>query len=132
MLDLTLLSDEFKLDLGERVTIAGFSLVNEIGSGSEEVMSTHLKGTISERWPTRAFVDTGAVHSEMGMCGGPVVLVSNKNVCVGMLEGLVPLRQSGAVDEDEVHTRLQGRSVIILATELHNFLSDIEEFGPTR
>lgn len=127
-LTLTLLPDGNKVDVEDQVSIAGFSLVDDINSGPESVTPTRLEGTISELWPNRAFVDTGVAHSEMGMCGGPVTLASDHSVCVGLLEGLVPVKQLKNGDSDkDPHAHLQGKSVLIMATELRNFLLDVEK-----
>lgn len=124
---LTLLANDVKFKIGDCVTIAGFSSESGNGVGSRKGTPTCVKGMISELRPSRAFIDTGVVYPEMGMCGGPVVLSNDRSVCIGMLEGLVPLNELENSNEGHPHMGLQGRSVVILATELRNFLLDIEE-----
>lgn len=116
-------SDE--LHAGEDVNIGGYRLVGESGSGTEAVIEVKLEGQISELIQRRAFVNTGMEDSEMGMCGGPVVTKKDKQVCVGILEGLVPRIKEGQ-EAEETHRRVEGHSVIITARELHKFLHDVE------
>lgn len=111
--------------IGQDVTLAGFQLIGESGCGTEAVVGVELHGTISEESKSRAFVNTGDMESEMGMCGGPVVKRRKRNVCVGVVEGLVPRPQHGE-DVEEMHRRVAGHTVLIGAKELGMFLHDVE------
>lgn len=122
---LQLPADEASVESGQRISITGFRLLGESGSGTEAVVGTEVGGTVSEVWKSRAFVDTGDELTEMGMCGGPAVLADSPNICVGVLEGLVPLLEPEDKPEEE-HKRLQGKSVLVSAKELRMFLCDVE------
>eukprot|EP00178_Gracilaria_changii_P026150 TRINITY_DN803_c0_g1_i2.p1 TRINITY_DN803_c0_g1~~TRINITY_DN803_c0_g1_i2.p1 ORF type:complete len:285 (-),score=33.72 TRINITY_DN803_c0_g1_i2:743-1597(-) len=117
--------DDAEPEVGTEVTIGGFRLLGESGSGTEAVMEAPLDGKVSEIVHSRMFVNTGDTVSEMGMCGGPVVLKDSPNICLGILEGLVPQVEEGQ-DAGEMHRRVAGHSVIITARELQMFLHDIE------
>lgn len=121
------------------VVIAGFRLVGDSGSGTERVVLAHVQGKVAEVWNSRVFVDTGSVLTEMGMCGGPAVSATDRNVCVGILEGLVPPLDDestgdissgggevGTSKHDKTHKRLQNKSVLVGAQELRSFLHDVE------
>ncbi|PXF42772.1 hypothetical protein BWQ96_07479 [Gracilariopsis chorda] len=110
---------------GQKVAIGGYRLIGESGSGTEAVIETKLDGAVSEVVQSRVFVNTGNVDSEMGMCGGPVILQDNDTSCCGILEGLVPRIEEGA-EVQEMHRRVAGHSVYITARELQMFLHDIE------
>lgn len=112
--------------IGLEVVVAGYRLVGESGSGLEAVVPCEIVGEVSELGKSRGFVDTGAVDTEMGMCGGPVVLSRERGTCVGILEGLVPRIQPGQQAEGEMHGRVAGQSVFIGAGELDMFLEDVE------
>lgn len=119
------LDDDDATHIGERVKIGGYRLQGESGSGTESVLKVELEGEVTERNKYRGFVDTGNVDSEMGMCGGPVVLNGAPEICLGLLEGLVPRPEKEQVAE-EAHRRLAGKSVFIGARELKMFLHDVE------
>lgn len=108
------------------VVIAGYRLIGESGSGVESVVGAETIGEVSEVVKSRGFVDTGAVDTEMGMCGGPVVLKGDRGTCVGILEGLVPRIEEGQQADGEMHARVAGHSVFIGARELGMFLHDVE------
>lgn len=111
----------------EDLTIAGFRLVGESGSGTEAVVSSEVGGRVAEVWNSRVFVDTGESLTEMGMCGGPAVMTNNRNICVGILEGLVPEFDDESSDQaNETHKRLQNKSVLVGTEELRSFLRDVE------
>lgn len=116
---------DMPVSVRDSVTIAGFRLSGESGSGTEAVIATELPGTVSEVWPSRVFVDTGDVETEMGMCGGPMVMKEDRSTCVGILEGLVP-RVTHDLHHGDKHKRLQGKSVLVHANELRKFLHDVE------
>eukprot|EP00177_Eucheuma_denticulatum_P002789 GFKZ01005010.1.p1 GENE.GFKZ01005010.1~~GFKZ01005010.1.p1 ORF type:complete len:275 (+),score=29.35 GFKZ01005010.1:187-1011(+) len=116
---------EAALEKGTEVSIAGFRLLGESGSGTEAVVATEVPGSVSELSPTRGFIDTGSTETEMGMCGGPVVLKQDKDSCAGILEGLVPRRQPGDRESD-LHERVGGHSVFLGAKELGMFVHDVE------
>lgn len=120
---LTLSEAAFKK--GTEVCIAGFRLLGESGSGTEAVVAAEVPGMVSELSPARGFIDTGSTETEMGMCGGPVVLNGDKDSCIGILEGLVPRRQPGD-NESELHEKVGGHSVFIGAKELGMFVHDVE------
>lgn len=122
---LRLPTEDEPLKVGNRVSVAGFQLLGESGSGTEAVVSVELDGVVSEIWKSRVFVDTGSQDSEMGMCGGPVVLLHDRSCCVGMLEGMVP-RVTDDLEHGHSHKRLQGKSVLVSSKELKTFLHDIE------
>lgn len=111
--------------LRDQVTIAGFRLAGQSGSGTEAVIRTEINGTVSEVRKSRIFVDTGHLDTEMGMCGGPVVMMHNRLQCVGLLEGLVPRVTSG-FQYGETHKRLQGKSVLVRSNELRKLVHDVE------
>lgn len=112
--------------IGVEVVVGGYRLLGESGSGLEAVVGTETGGEVSELVKSRGFVDTGAVDTEMGMCGGPIVLAEERDTCVGILEGLVPRVQEGQKAEGEMHGRVAGHSVFIGARELGMFLQDVE------
>lgn len=112
--------------IGTEVMISGYRLVGESGSGVEAVVGAETNGEVSEVVKSRGFVDTGAVDTEMGMCGGPVVLDRARGMCVGILEGLVPRVEEGQGADGEMHARVAGHSVFIGARELGMFLHDVE------
>lgn len=123
---LQLADGDDEVRLGMEVVVAGHRLIGESGSGTEAVLNAETPGEISEVSGSRAFVDTGEVETEMGMCGGPVTLSANRNVCVGVLEGLVPRLRGGEEAQSELHRRISGHSVVITARELRMFLHDVE------
>jgi len=123
---LLLEDDDDGIDPGMEVVIAGHRLIGESGSGTEAVLHVETSGEVSEVGKSRGFVDTGAIDTEMGMCGGPVVLARDPAVCVGLLEGLVPRIRDGQQAEGEMHERVAGHSVFITARELRMFLHDVE------
>lgn len=106
--------------------MAGHRLIGNSGSGTEAVVSAETPGTVSKSSGSRAFVDTGDVETEMGMCGGPIVIAAERDVCVGVLEGLVPRLQDGEKAESDLHKQVSGHSVLITARELRMFLHDVE------
>lgn len=108
------------------VIVAGHRLHGERGSGEECVERCTLAGRVSLMEESRGYVDTGLHESEMGMCGGPVVLSSNETVCIGLLEGLVPRLARGEEAKHERHSQVAGHSVFISANELRLFLKDVE------
>lgn len=121
--------DERGLDdgsAGTAVVISGHRLVGQSGSGNEAVVPTEVTGAVSEVDRSRGFVNTGAVDTEMGMCGGPVVRAAERGVCMGLLEGLVPRVGEGESAESEVHERIGGHSLFITARELRMFVADVE------
>lgn len=111
--------------VGNDVRIGGFRLIGSSGEGTEAVVPTVVDGSVREVAGARGFIDTGDVTCEMGMCGGPVVLATNPEVCVGMLEGVVPRVEDG-VDGGETHRRLQGMAVFVGGHELNMFLREVE------
>lgn len=117
--------DERPLNIGMEVTVAGFRLLGESGSGTEAVVATEMRGQVSEIAETRGFIDTGDTETEMGMCGGPILRGDDNIKCVGILEGLIP-RASPSQAESEVHKRVGGHSVFIGARELGMFVHDVE------
>lgn len=112
--------------IGTEVMVAGYRLIGESGSGLEAVVSAETGGEISEVVKSRGFVDTGAIDTEMGMCGGPIVVAEERDRCIGILEGLVPRVKEGEEAEGKMHERLSGHSVFIAASELGMFLHDVE------
>lgn len=111
----------------DSVTIAGYRLIGDAGSGTEAVLPIQLQGTLADLQSSRGFVNTGAVHTEMGMCGGPVFMTDNPTVCVGILEGLIPIiPEEDRHNYKETHRRLEGHSVFVTANELIKFLHDVE------
>lgn len=112
--------------IGLEVVVAGYHLIGESGSGLEAVVPVEIVGEVSELAKSRGFMDTGVVDTEMGMCGGPVVVCGERETCVGILEGLVPRIQPGQQAEGEMHGRVAGHSVFIGARELGMFLHDVE------
>lgn len=123
---LTLEDEAENISAGAEVLIAGHRLIGESGSGTEAVLHVETSGEVSEVGISRGFVDTGAVDTEMGMCGGPIVLASDRRTCVGLLEGLVPRIGDNERVENELHRRVAGHSVFITARELRMFLHDVE------
>ncbi|CAN8068941.1 unnamed protein product [Agarophyton chilense] len=117
--------DNIEPKIGVEVKIGGFRLLGESGSGTEAVIEANMDGKVSEIVKSRVFVNTGGVESEMGMCGGPVVLRDSPEKCFGILEGLVPRIEEGQ-EAGEVHRRVAGHSVFITARELQMFLHDVE------
>lgn len=110
---LTLDSDELRE--GEEVAIAGYRVVGESGSGTEEVVETTICGVVREVKGDRLHVDTGLLSAEWGMCGGPVVLQQDEDTVVGMVEGTV------------AEGERTGESVVIGVKEISNFVADVEE-----
>lgn len=111
---------------GDAVTISGFRLIGESGSGTEAVIPSEIQGVVSETWNSRVFVDTADILTEMGMCGGPAVSCHDRTLCIGILEGLVPEVSSDNAEDDDTHKRLQNKSVLVGAKELRMFLHDVE------
>lgn len=122
---LELPSPDDPVEVTHPVTIAGFRLGGDSGSGTEAVVSTEMRGTVAEVWQSRVFADTGHTETEMGMCGGPIVMEHARSTCLGILEGLIP-KATDDTDHGDNHKRLQGKSVFIHANELRMFLHDIE------
>ena len=114
-------------ELGAKVLVIGLRLQGgEAGSGTERVEMTEIRGEITKVLEKRGFVDCKGIESEMGMCGGPVVLEEQRDVCVGMLEGVVPSLQNGETEISEEHKRILGHSVFITSNELRLFLEDAD------
>lgn len=112
--------------VGKEVVIAGYRLKGDSGSGVEAVIHTKMEGQVSRTSKSRGFINTGIITSEMGMCGGPIVLKGDSEKCIGLLEGLVPKLEEGEQAQNEMHKLVAGQSVFVSAQELGMFVQDVE------
>lgn len=128
ILTLEMEKDDKSIDeiVGKDVVIAGYRLKGDSGSGVEAVIHTKMEGQVSRTSKSRGFINTGIVASEMGMCGGPIVLKGESEKCIGLLEGLVPKLEEGEEAQNEMHKLVAGQSVFVSARELSMFVQDVE------
>lgn len=105
---------------GDEVSIHGYRLIGDSGSGEELHVSATMKGVIKEIDGSRIFVDTGDEYTEMGMCGAPLV---KDGKCIGVLEGLIPPLQPG--EDGGNYKHLRACSVFIGGEELDLFLRHV-------
>jgi hypothetical protein len=111
------LTENFAGD-GQQVELHGFSLTMLDESKEEVMVPEIMRGDVVGKSETRTFLQT-FVPSKFGYCGCPAI-IPDKNICIGMVEGLI-----SSIKGDD-YLEMNNSTVLISALEIMNFIDSVE------